>query len=248
MVQALSSHPRRRGSPFLLSENRTDHLLGEWTTHERSCIGEVSVSPKRGMPRGTATDLLEPALWVIHHPLRTKCLADMLSWSTSRIVSRRPRCSVHLPPKAPSTLLDDCENLCDLILPDPRTSPCEDRGKMKTRSCARKMRENKERRTVGMGKFHETRPPRLFYQLRPLNNSLQAFCFKKPRLQPPQSAKRVRCAAKIPTVFCNFFLCDLVLFGLAQSIPPQLCGSPSFPSSARLRTIPANVPVSLNEA
>lgn len=124
---------------------------------------------------------------------------------------------------------------------------------MKTRPCVHKMRsteENKERRTVGMGKLHETRqcrPPRLFYQLRSLNNSLQVFRPKKPRLRAQQSVKRVLCAAKIPAVFCNFFLCDAGLFGLAQSIPPQLCGSPPFPSSARLPTIPANVLVSPNE-
>jgi hypothetical protein len=58
---------------------------------------------------------------------------------------------------------------------------------METRPCVHKRsaEENKERRTVGMGKFHRTRqcrPPRLFRWLWPLNNFLQVPCSKKPGL------------------------------------------------------------------
>lgn len=137
--------------------------------------------------------------------------------------------------------------------PRRRALPCEDIGKTKMCLCVRKVRsteENKEKRTVGIGEFHKTRQchQTMFQWLRPLNNSLQASAPRNQDYNRNSQQREFSVQQKFQSFSVFFFLRDLVLFGLAQSIPPRLRGFSSVSSSTRLPTIPANVPVSPNEA
>lgn len=104
---------------------------------------------------------------------------------------------------------------------------------------------------MGIGEFHKTRhchPPGRSQRLRPLNNPLQASAPRNQDYDHNSQQRESGVQQKFQSFSVFFFLYDLVLFGLAQSIPSQLRGFPSVSSSTRLPTISANVPVSPNEA
>lgn len=107
--------------------------------------------------------------------------------------------------------------------------------------------ENKERRTVETSKFCKRPPTRMVSPTAAPQNFLASFLPQELKITTAISSRQSAACSKNSDYFL-YFLCDLVLSELAQSILVQLRGFTSPSPSRRIPTISANMLVRSNKS